>query len=134
MGRPGPVHLPWVSSAGRLWSKVQRVWESAGMVRGMNEQAYTPGAAITVLRGLASMVGLTVDDGVVPIPDISTDFVDVMQGGDATAEYPCRAGSVSMSAARRGCPASRSRQSTRGRRQGFPSWPPRIRLTRGGGR
>lgn len=44
-------------------------------------------ASVTVLAGVPNMAGLTVDDGVTPFPDTTTDFVKVLREHGVEVEY-----------------------------------------------
>lgn len=47
----------------------------------------TPPAQVTVLPGVPGMEDLTVDDGVVPFPDTTSDFVKILRHRGISVEY-----------------------------------------------
>jgi hypothetical protein len=68
-----------------------------------------PTRQVTVMPWVPNMPGLTLDGGVVPFPDTTTDFVKVLQERGITAKFAV--------------PVSRGGTSgTRPSRSGYPSW------------
>lgn len=53
----------------------------------MPEKPIDPRLSVTVLPGVPGMAGFTVDEGVVPFPDTTTDFVKVLQEHGVTVKF-----------------------------------------------
>ncbi len=58
-----------------------------GIIDRVSNQPEPPTSAVTVLPGVPNMARLTVDDGVVPFPDTTVDFVKILRERGIVVEY-----------------------------------------------